>query len=145
MIEHSKLAAAALGALSGLVPGVVASLSSVFSDIRVILVIVSLLVTLGGGLIGLFVQKMMRDREDQRRAEETARAKELDERLRAIEREVAETKGLFSETLAKSETLRAEVLRAVAKAEELDARLRTGAETFARMDGRLTALEGRRR
>lgn len=157
MIEHSKaIVATAIGAAAGLVPWLLASLSSFFSDIRVILTVVSLLVGFGGGLIALFVQKLIRDWADKWRESEDARTKEVERQwgefkkevtaqLRALEREVSETKGLFSETLAKSQTLRDEVIRAQRELEALDARLRTGAETFARMEGRLGVLEGRRR
>lgn len=144
MIDYAKTAA--LGLAPPLL-GFLASLMPWLNDLRTLLIVVSIMVTLAAGLLGLWFRKLIRDREDERAVADEKRQERLDTRLVALEREVRETKGLFHETLAKHDGLRAEIVRAVEESKRAHERLDAGRDAFHQIDLELTriaAASGRR-
>lgn len=145
MIDYAKTAV--LG-MAPAILGFLASLMPWLNDLRTLLIVVSMMVAMATGLLGLWFRKLIRDREDERDETEEKRQERLDNRLISLEREVRETKGLFHETLAKHDGLRAEILRAVEESKRAHDRLDKGRESIHRIDVelvRVATIAGRRR
>lgn len=142
MIEHAKAVALAIPPA---VLGVVAALLPWLNDLRTLLVVVSLLVAMATGLLGLWFRKLIRDREDERLAIDEKRESRLREQVDEIRKESAALRELLTKLMLTHETLSKDVLRVSEEVKRAHLRLDTGNEKFHDLELRMARRSGERR
>ena len=142
MIEHVK---AVTLAIPPAVLGVVAAMLPWLNDLRTLLVVVSLLVAMATGLLGLWFRKLIRDREDERLAIDEKRESRLREQVDEIRKESAALRELLTKLMLTHETLSKDVLRVSEEVKRAHLRLDTGNEKFHDLELRMARRSGERR
>jgi len=142
VIEHVK---AVTLAIPPAVLGVVAAMLPWLNDLRTLLVVVSLLVAMATGLLGLWFRKLIRDREDERLAIDEKRESRLREQVDEIRKESAALRELLTKLMLTHETLSKDVLRVSEEVKRAHLRLDTGNEKFHDLELRMARRSGERR
>lgn len=144
MIEHPKAIAAAVGLLAA-IPGVIGSMLPWLNDLRTLLVVVSLMVAMGTGLLGLWFRKLIRDREDEREASEERREDRWDQRIKALEGQNAQLKGVIDRAILEHSHLAKQVQQVAEDVRRAHERLDAGRETFAKLEVQVASIRARQR
>lgn len=142
MIDHAKAVALAIPPA---VLGVVAALLPWLNDLRTLLVVVSLLVAMATGLLGLWFRKLIRDREDERLALDEKREGRLAAQVDEIKKEQAALRELLTKLLLTHESLSKDLQRVAAEVKRAHDRLDTGNDRFHDLELRLARRSGERR
>lgn len=142
MIDHLK---AVTLAVPPAVLGIVAALLPWLNDLRTLLVVVSLLVAMATGLLGLWFRKLIRDREDERLALDEKREGRLRDQVDEIRKESAALRELLTKLLLTHETLSKEVQRVADEVKRAHRRLDTGNDKFHDLELRMARRSGERR
>lgn len=142
MIDHAK--AAILGAIPA-IAGLAAAMLPWLNDLRTLLVVVSLLVAMATGLLGLWFRKLIRDREDEREEADEKREGRLRQQVEEIKKEQATTRELLAKYLVTQESLSKEVQRIADEIKRAHLRLDTGNDKFHDLELKMARYASERR
>lgn len=135
------MAATAIGVVMA-APGFLLAQIDGLKDVHLLLGVASLAIGLGGGLLALYVRKLIRDREDELRVAEEAREERLVDRLKGLEAAQVQLRELVIKMLTMHEALSKDVQRIERETERAHARLDLGRDAIAEIRTQIAAIAG---